>query len=46
MRIESEKEFWLRQLDEYREIVEKRKLKKLDTQNNTPVNNNTTDKSV
>jgi hypothetical protein len=46
MRIESEKEFWLRQLDEYREIVRQRKLKKLNAQNNPPVNNNTTDQSV
>jgi hypothetical protein len=46
MRIESEKEFWLRQLDEYREIVRKRKLKKLNSQNNPPVNNNSTDKFV
>jgi hypothetical protein len=46
MRIESEKEFWLRQLDEYREIVRQRKLKKLNSQNNSPVNNNTTDKFV
>jgi hypothetical protein len=46
MRIESEKEFWLRQLDEYREIVRQRKLKKLNTQNNPSVNNNTTDKFI
>lgn len=46
MRIESEKEFWLRQLEEYREIVRKRKLKKLNTHNNPPVSNNTTDKFI
>jgi hypothetical protein len=46
MRIESEKEFWLRQLDEYREIVRQRKLKKLNAQNNPSVNNNTTEKFI
>ncbi|BAY22953.1 hypothetical protein NIES2100_27170 [Calothrix sp. NIES-2100] len=46
MRIESEKEFWLRQLEEYREIVRQRKLKKLNTQNNSSVNDNPPDKFI
>lgn len=46
MRIESEREFWMRQLEEWRELVRQRELKKLNTQNNTPVNNDTSDKPV
>jgi hypothetical protein len=46
MRIESEREFWMRQLEEWRELVRQRELKKLNTQNNTSINNDTSDKPV
>lgn len=46
MRIETDKEFWMRQLEEWRELVRQRELKKLNTQNNTSVNNDTSNKPV
>ena len=46
MRIETDKEFWTRQLEEWREIVRQRKLKELNSQNNPLVNNNATNKPV
>jgi hypothetical protein len=44
MRIETDREFWLRQLSEWREMVRQRELKKLNTQDNSAVNNNTVNK--
>jgi hypothetical protein len=46
MRIETDREFWLRQLSEWREIVRQRELKKLNTEDSSPVNNNTVNKSA
>jgi hypothetical protein len=39
MGIESERKFWMRQLEEWRELLRQRKLKKLNTQNNTSLAN-------
>ncbi len=46
MRIETDKEFWVRQLEEWREIVRQRKLKKLNSGNYSLVDNNATNKPV
>ena len=46
MRIETDKELWTRPLEEWRELVRQRKLKKLNTRNNSLVNNNATNKPV
>ncbi|BAY86114.1 hypothetical protein NIES267_56200 [Calothrix parasitica NIES-267] len=46
MRIETDKEFWVRQLEEWREIVRQRKLKKIYSGNNPLFDNNATNKPV
>ncbi len=46
MKIETDREFWLRQLSEWRQLVQQRELKKLNTQNLAPINNDTANKSV
>ncbi len=46
MRIETDREFWLRQLEEWREIVRQRELKKINAQNILPVNSDATNKPV
>jgi hypothetical protein len=46
MRIETDKEFWMRQLEEWRELVRKRELKEINPYNNPPINNDTTNKPV
>ena len=46
MQIETDKEFWVRQLEEWREIVRQRKSKKLNSPNDSLINNNATNKPV
>jgi|GEM_PF-3373749 hypothetical protein len=46
MRVESDREFWLRQLAEWRQLVKERKLQRLNTDNCNPVNDNAVNKSA
>ena len=46
MQIETDKEFWVRQLEEWREIVRQRKSKKLNSPNDSLINYNATTKPV
>ncbi len=46
MQIETDREFWTRQLEEWRKLVRQRKLKELNSQNNSPVNHDATNKPV
>jgi len=46
MQIETDREFWMRQLEEWRKLVRQRELQKLNSQNNSAVNNDTMHKSV